>query len=232
MDRYLMYTNFLLSPKTVPCIDRDFYEWHNGIPYYGFWAVVVNDPDWIELYNSARIHVKQFVHLGYERLPHITITACGLLDCHHFSAEHFREQWRILNEMTISPFYLTIGSMNSFSSAPYLTVEDPEGVLKQIRDHLMVISKEDTPVEYQPHITLGLYEYALDTNEVADYLARFKYASIKPMLVNELDFCAYKTKEIQGPFKILKRVRLNSTEMKEKNHSVMSDTLENMYVLS
>ena len=207
-----MYKNFLLSSKTVPCIDRNFSEWHNGISHYGFWAVAVNDLDWIELCDTAHAHIKQFVHPDYQRRPHITIIACGLLDQNHFSTAQFKRQLRSLNEMMIPPFYLKASSLNSFATAPCLMVEDSEETLMQIRNYLTVISKEDAPVQYQPHITLGFYRDAFNTVEVADCLAKFKYAPIKPMLVTELVFCVYETKKIQGQFSIIKRVRLNTKQ--------------------
>jgi len=209
-ERYDGYRIFLSSPRTVPCLDRDFFEWHNGVSHYGFWAVLINDLNWIELCDAARAQIKQFVHPGYQRTPHITIIACGLLDQNHFSNEQFKQQWTALSEMMIPPFYLKVSSLNSFTTAPCLLIEDSTGALKQIRDCLTVISKEDEPVQYQPHITLGLYRDAFSTIEVAGCLARFKYMSIKPMLVTELAFCVYETKEIQGQFRVIKQVRLNA----------------------
>jgi 2'-5' RNA ligase len=203
---------FLSSPKTVPCFDRDFIEWHNGISHYGFWAVVIDDLDWIELWKAAHVHIKRFVHLDYQRAPHITISACGLLDQDYFSAEQFKQQRRVLREMMIPPFYLKVSSLNSFTTAPCLMVEDSTGVLRKIRECLAVISEEDMPVQYQPHVTLGLYRDAFDTAEVASHLAKFKYTSMKPMLVTDLAFCIYETKEIQGQFRIINRVRLDAEQ--------------------
>jgi len=208
--RYNEYSIFLSSPKTVPCHDRDYFEWHNGISHYGFWAVVINDINWIEFCDAAHAHIRQFVHPGYNRTPHITITACGLLDQKHFSTEQMKRQWMALRKMTIPPFYLKVSSLNSFAEAPCLIIKDSTEALKQIRDCLAVISKEDAPVQYQPHITLGLYRDAFSTIEVADCLARFKHTSMKPMLVTELAFCVYETKDIQGQFRIMKRIRLNA----------------------
>ena len=222
------YRIFLSSPKTVPCLDRDFFEWHNGISHYGFWAVVIDDPNWIELWKAAHAHIKQFVHPDYQRTPHITIIACGLLDQNHFSAEQFEQQWRVLSEMMIPPFYLKVSSLNSFTTAPCLMIEDSTGMLKQIRDCLTVISEEDVPVQYQPHITLGLYRDAFSTVEVADCLARFKYTSIKPMLVTELAFCVYETKEIQGQFRIMKRVRLNAKQKLRSRNEKKEISLQGM----
>ena len=205
-----MHKNFLLSPRTISCKDRDFLEWHNGISHYGFWAVVIDDPNWIELWKAAHTHIKQFIHPCYQRAPHITITACGLLDQNHFSTEQLKQQLKVLRETTIPPFNLRIGSLNSFTTAPCLMIEDSTETLKQIRDHLGMISKEDVPVQYQPHITLGFYRDVFNTVVVADHLAGFKYAPIKPMLVTELVFCVYETKEIQGQFRIMERVRLDA----------------------
>jgi 2'-5' RNA ligase len=203
---------FLQSPRTVPCLDRDFSEWHNGISNYGFWAVIIDDPNWIALWKKAQVHIKRYVHPGYQRRPHITIIACGLLDQNHFSTEKFNQEWRTLCEMMIPPFYLKASSLNSFTTAPCLMIEDSTGTLKLIRDYLTMISEEDMPVQYQPHITLGFYRDAFDTVEVASHLAKFKYTSIKPMLVTNLAFCIYETKEIQSQFRIIKRVRLNAEQ--------------------
>lgn len=210
MDCRTMYRAFLSTPKTVPCHDRDFVEWHNGISHYGFWAVVVKDPAWIALCDEAREHVKGFVHPGYQRAPHITVIACGLFDQNHFSAEQLNRQKAALSEMRISPFHLAAGSLNSFTTGPYLAVEDRAGTISQIRDRLVMISAEDTPVRYEPHITLGLYRDAFDTVEIADCLARFTCKPVGPMLAAELSFCVYETKEVQGRFDIIERVKLNA----------------------
>jgi 2'-5' RNA ligase len=221
-----MYKNFLSTPKTVPCLDRNFVEWHNGISRYGFWAVVINDPKWIALWDAAHAQVKQFVHPDYQRTPHITIIACGLLDQNHFSNEQLRQQWRVLNEMMIPPFYLRVSSLNSFATAPCLMIEDSTEALKQIRDRLTVISEEDGPVQYQPHITLGLYRDAFSTVKVADCLARFKYTSMKPTLVTELAFCVFETKEIQGQFRIMKRIRLNDKQKSKGKNKIKETPLQ------
>lgn len=203
-----MYEAFLSTPKTIPHRDRDFAEWHNGVSQYGFWAVVVDDSNCLELFDAARSHVKPFIHPGYQREPHITITACGLLDETYFSTQRLERQLVALTEAMIAPFSLNAKSLDSFASAPYITVEDPTETLHQIRGILTGISKEDNPAEYQPHITLGLYRDAFDTFQVADCLKRFECAPIRPMSVTELAFCVYETKEIQGPFRVRERVKL------------------------
>jgi len=203
-----MYEEFLSNPKTVPRCDRDFIEWHGGIRYYGLWAVIVDDPNWLELFDAARAQVRQFIHPGYQRKPHITIAACGLLDQKHFSLHLAQLQLVSLTEAEITPFPIDAGSLDSFSSTPYIKVKDPTRSLNRIRDLLSTISREDAPYRYKPHITLGLYRDAFDTSQVADCFQAFKHAQISSMVVSELVFCAYETREIQGQFIVRERVKL------------------------
>jgi len=203
-----MFEEFLSNPKTIPRCDRDFVEWHGGVRYYGFWAVIVDDPNWLELVGAARAQVTQFIYPGYQRKPHITIAASGLLHEKHFSLHLAQRQLVSLTEAELTPFPLYAGSLDSFSSAPYITVKDPTGSLDRIRDFLSTISREDFPSRYKPHITLGLYRDAFDTSQVADCLQAFKHAPISSMVVSELVFCAYETREIQGQFIVRERVKL------------------------
>ena len=210
-----MYEKFLITQKTIPHRDRDFVKWHGGIAHYGFWAIVVDDPNWLKFFDAACSQVRHFIHPGYQRLPHITIIACGLFAETHFSPQHLAGQLTALNEAMFPPFSLKAGSLNSFTSAPYITVEESTGTLNQIRRLLSSISEEDKPDQYQPHITLGLYRDAFDTLQVAKCLRGFQYTPIKPMLVTELVFCSYETKNVQGPVNVLERVKLDATA---KNH--------------
>ncbi len=211
-DSNIKFTSFLSASRTIPCLNHDFVEWHNGISHYGFWAVVINDHNWIALWEAAREHVKRFIHPGYERAPHVTIIACGLIDQNRFSAEQLDRQWRTLSEMKISPFYLKVISLNSFTTAPCLMIEDSEGALKRIRGRLNMIFKEDTPVQYQPHLTLGFYRDEFDTLDVVECLKEFRHEPVRPVLTTELFFCTYETRNIQGQFRTSDRIELRAHE--------------------
>jgi len=204
-----MYKSFLAVSKTIPHCKRDFVEWHRGISHYGFWAVLVDDQGWLELLETARSHMKRFIHPGYQRAPHITVAACGLLSEEHFSTKLQERQAAALTEAKVTPFFLKVGALDSFASAPYITVEDQAGALGQIRSILATISKEDNPAGYKPHITLGLYQEAFDTLRVAKHLQEFRPVPTRSLFVTELAFCAYETGNIQGPFTVLERVALN-----------------------
>lgn len=206
-----MHNTFLSNPRTIPCINRDFAEWHQGIPRYGFWAVVINDPASLELWNKAHAHVKRFIHPGYQRAPHVTIAACGLMHRDHFSGEQLRQQSRLLETAEIAPFYLRINpSLDSFTTAPFLMIDDPAGAIGQIRALLRSVAGDDAaPEHYRPHITLGFYRSAFDTADVSESLAGFTYPETNPVRVTELSFCTYETRSIQGCFEIVENIHLN-----------------------
>jgi 2'-5' RNA ligase len=204
-----MNESFSSVSKTIPHSNRDFAEWHGGISHYGFWAVLVNDPDWLELLEAARSHVQQFIHPGYQRAPHITVAACGLLSEEHFSGNLLNYQMAALNEAEVSPFFLKAGKMDSFESAPHITIEDPDGSLGKLRSVLAAVSQEDNPAaSYKPHVTLGLYQEAFEMQRVAQHLQEFRPVSIRQLSVTELAFCAYETNDLQGPFVVVERVAL------------------------
>ena len=74
-----MLNDFLALPYTEAICDKNFAEWHQGIPYYGFWAIIVDHPEHLALINRAQDHLKEFFLSRYLRQPHITLSACGLL---------------------------------------------------------------------------------------------------------------------------------------------------------
>ena len=206
-----MNDSFLASDKTIPCFLRDHADWHGGVSHYGFWAVLVDNDEWLGLLHEARLHMVRFIHPGYRRGPHITLAACGLISEHHFSSEDLKRQSAALSEAGVAPFALGTAGLDSFESAPYLAVEDPSGSLARIRSALTAVSGEDnSPARYRPHVTLGLYNGAFDTKQVARHLEEFRHGPIDPLRVTELAFCAYETKDIQGPFEVIMRVGLEA----------------------
>lgn len=207
-----MYESFLSVTNTEPYCRRDFVEWHHGIAHYGFWAVLVGEQNWHDLLKDARAHVKQFIHNGYRRAPHVTIAAAGLISEDLFSPYLQKSQSTALAEAGVRPFPLLAGAIDSFTTAPYITVEDPSGGLGQIRSILATVAGEDDPACYTPHLTLGLYLDAYDTAQVAAHLRAFQPVNPGPLLVTELAFCAYETRDIQGPFVILDRVDLSGDQ--------------------
>ena len=210
MNRLSSHQSFLSISHTMALCNRDFVEWHGGVEEYGFWAIGVEDPVWIHTFESARVHLSQFLYPGYQRAPHITVAPSGLFDSEHFSEVHLKSQISTLVKAKIESFPVKTGSLNSFASAPYISIVDPTDSLDTIRELLQKTRKEDNLGQYLPHVTLGHYREAFETAMVLGYLQNFWIFPIEPLVVKELLFCAYKTKESQGPFEVLERVKLST----------------------
>ncbi|CAH0990373.1 hypothetical protein SIN8267_00465 [Sinobacterium norvegicum] len=204
-----MYEQFLQHLTTTAHQDRNFVEWHGGIKHYGFWAIIIQNRPWENLFNAASDHIQGLTLKGYRRQPHITISSSGLLDPKHFSKEQFEQQYEALIQADIAAFTLTANSLNSFAGSPYISIDDQQGGLSAIRRVLHSIIEEDSPAtEYTPHITLGLYDEAFNCPLVVECLERFEPRSVADLYVDKIAFCSYETDSIQGPLVVIDSVRL------------------------
>jgi 2'-5' RNA ligase len=204
-----MDERFLTVERTIAFEDRDFVEWHGGVQRYGFWAVPVVDAQWCALFRSASAHVAGLIDDGYDRAPHVTIAACGLLDPAYFSDATLQRQMAALSAVVIAPFSLHAGALDSFTTGPYIALDDPAGVLHQLRRLLATVVSEDSPASYRPHLTLGFYRGVLSTTAVADHLSGFEWPSVASLRVQEIAFCSYECYQAQGPYNERHRLQLS-----------------------
>lgn len=193
---------------TIPHELRDFPEWHRGTARYGFWAVRVECPQWLALFDAARRHVAGYVHHGYRRQPHITIAAAGLLDDAHLPHSLLQRQFDAMRASGEPGFELHAGPLDGFTSSPHIAVEDRSGALDRLRAQLHAVRRDDPSPVYRPHLTVGLYRDAFALDAVHRHLATFAAAQPAPLRVCEVSFCAYATHELQGPFEILETIPL------------------------
>ena len=75
----------------------------------------------------------------------------------------------------IAPFQLKIGSVDSFSSALFVEVQDIENILSHIRQKLDTVSNEIAALDYCPHITLGLYKKDYSSNLILQKFLNYLY---------------------------------------------------------
>jgi 2'-5' RNA ligase len=202
------FARFLQSPYTVASVDRDFHEWHKGIKEYGVWVIVIDDPAWLACWQNAVDHLGSVLHPDYRRQPHITLATCGLMDERHFSRAQLDRQIALLQKANPIAFSIECGSLNSFSTAPYLEVRDESGNLAGLNQML----GERMEWSYIPHLTVGFYRDAYATQVVAEKLASFDIPGSQglPFMVRELHFCTYQTNDIKGRLDIRHRIRLNT----------------------
>ena len=201
---------FIDHEFTQPTELRDFVEWHQGIKHYGFWAIEITDPLCLATLKHCQQHLADKLHPNYLRQPHITLSACGLIDEQHFDSQRLQQQIHALTVANFKPFNLNLSQVDSFTTAPYLTIEDPTASLQQIRQCLQSISAGQEASEYVAHVTLGFYQQAYKTANILEQLlaASTLYCQGTEFKVNEIVFARYNTDEIQGRYQVLHRISL------------------------
>ncbi|MGK0247313.1 MAG: 2'-5' RNA ligase [Oleispira sp.] len=196
---------FLDEEVTQPAELRDFFEWHQGIKHYGFWAIEIHNKVCLQQIQNSQQQLADTLHPHYLRQPHLTLSASGLLDEQHFTQASLQQQIKTLKESALTHFSLNLSHADSFSTAPYLSISDPSHSLEKLRTLLNTICKEQDPSEYVPHVTLGFYNKAYKTVDILPRLADIK-ALNTAFIVSDIVFAQYDTHEIQGPYKVLHRI--------------------------
>ena len=183
--------------NTIQVDDESPLIWHQGIRQYGFWAIVIDDEAWLDTFSYAQSYVKHLVLPGYQRAPHITLSACGLVDDAHFSKLKLQQQIDTLQALNLSKFEVDAGRLNSFQSAPYISIAS-HPKLTRLRGLFEAIHQDNPAADYQPHLTLGFYNKPHPFGPLHDYLCQFKAATLPPLVVDTISYCTYQTNQIQG----------------------------------
>ena len=181
--------------------------WHQGIPSYGFWAIVIEDPVWLSEFDRAREHVADLVLPNYQRRAHLTLSACGLVDEAYFSAIQLEKQIEALGKLSLQPFYIELAGLDSFESAPYISIGKNK-TLSHIRRTLESIHQDDPATEYHPHLTLGFYQETYDIEQIKKRLSDHQVISLPPLLIEKLSYCHYQTRQVQGDLQIIDELSL------------------------
>jgi 2'-5' RNA ligase len=189
------------TSHTIKVEDKNHRCWHQGIKQYGFWAIVINDKSWLSIYEQARKHVSNLVLPDYQRQAHLTLSACGLIDKKHFTENKLKQQIRVLQDLELSEFYINLQELDSFETAPYISVGINDE-LNKIRKALESIRQDDPALEFKPHLTLGFYKQALPIASIREHLLAHSLPSAPALLVDTLCYCTYQTDTIQGKFSI------------------------------
>lgn len=191
----------------VPTSIRDYPEWHLGRQNYALWYLEINDQKIVDYLDALRAHFSEFLVEPNSRQYHITLFICGFLThetriySDDFSLSELEQQREILRKENFSSFQLKIGSLDSFSSALFVQIQDTENILSQIRQKLGLVSNEIAALEYCPHITLGLYkkEYSSDLilRKISQLPVQYKHAEFD-LKVEHLTFGYYQAQTLQG----------------------------------
>lgn len=191
----------------MPTSIRDYPEWHLGRQNYALWYLEINDQKIVDYLDALRAHFSEFLIEPNHRQYHVTLFICGFLTKEtkiygdDFSFGEFVQQREILRKEDFAPFYLKIGSVDSFSSALFVEIGDTENILSQIRQKLGLVSNEIAALEYCPHITLGLYkkDYSSDLilHKISELPVQYKHTEFD-FKVEHLTFGYYQAQTLQG----------------------------------
>jgi 2'-5' RNA ligase len=197
---------------TQPNVQRDFVEWHRGRSPYVVWVLDVDLAPVRQRIEAARQHLEGILLPGYQRQPHLTLDLCGFpadypTDDEEFSLAWLAEQYAALRRLVLPPFELQIEGLDSFDSAPYLSVRD-QGEIAAIRAALAVNGQNRLDFDFVPHVTVGLYGRQVPAVTVNRHLANFVAGPPIRVEINAICLMAYEPADIGGRLQWLGEYRL------------------------
>lgn len=191
----------------VPTSLRDYLEWHLGRQNYALWYLEINDQKLVDYLDGLRAHFSDFLLEPNSRQYHVTLFICGFLTDESkaykddFSFSEFEQQREILRKKNFASFELKIGSVDSFSSALFVEIQDTENILSLIRQKLGTVSNEIAALDYCPHITLGLYRENYNSDlilqKISELPVQYKHAEFE-LKIEHLTFGYYQAQTLQG----------------------------------
>lgn len=210
----MRFSDPLHAPEqSIACQRRDYPEWHRGRTRYGVWTLPVDCPRILARLERARAHLGAWLHGDYRRQAHITLFVCGFpaeaarFD-DDFPGERLAAQIDALSALRAGRFELQIGNLDSYASAPFLTVSDPDQRLEALRSALGQHSAEIRQAPYHPHLTVGLYARAVPRQALQQRLGGFADAEPLALPIHELHYSTYAASELAGPLHVEHRLAL------------------------
>src|SRR5690606_34047411 len=189
--------------KTTVTQLRDYPEWHRGRRRYAIWMIPINCPSVLAYIDQVTASLADLLHPS-RRQPHITLFVCGFEGERvryddDFTPVQLQRQLADLDRLELRPCELPIGAPDSFASAAFLPVGDPEGHLACWREALAVSCKEIRQAAYVPRITLGLYRRAVRAQELRQRLAQRPIPGLLSLPVKRLEYATYASDDMFGP---------------------------------
>lgn len=188
---------FFDQPQTLPAELRDYPEWHRGRPRYGIWMIPVRQPALLSYITELQSQLADLLHPPGARQAHLTLFVCGFAQPAErfdddFTPQRLQAQIKQLRRSAGPACTLPLGAPDSFASAAFLPVGDPEGRLARWRAILGSASEEIRQADYVPHITLGLYRRQIDAQTLRQRLAELPATELT-LEVDELHYASYES---------------------------------------
>jgi 2'-5' RNA ligase len=198
---------------------RDFPEWHLGRPRYALWALDLDLAAVRQRVDAAQVHMADYLLDGYRRQPHVTLGVCGFpsdspVHADDFGAESLQAHLAALRVARPAPFEIHIGNLDTFSSVPYFTVDEPRGQLASIRQCITHNASHAPHAQYTAHVTVGLYAAAWPMQAVQSRLDTLRFENTLRVRVTGMSLLAYEATEISGPLQTLAHFDFETAALK------------------
>lgn len=209
---------FFAGQSTIPNIRRDFTEWHLGRSRFAIWAIDIDSPVIQKQAQAAQRHLSDLLHTENRRQPHITLKTCGFpcISPHYsddFGVKTFEAQISVLRQARLKPFELNIGTLSSFSTAPFFHVNDANNSITALRACLAGSMSDNLNPDYTPHVTVGLYAGAWPREDVFRRLNVFPNSNISTGLIERISLMSYASTVIDGPLAIIADYHFQQAEL-------------------
>lgn len=178
---------------TIACEDRDFLEWHGGIPHAFLWGFTIP-----MALDGPREALTNYVLPRHERQAHVTVAYCGLAGS-EFDDIRLTDDLRILRRLARGPVDIEPSGWSTFDPSPVLEVRS-----QWVHDAHLALA-EGVPWRtlnpFRPHITLGSYRGTWPFDEPLAHLAGLPLPG--PWRCAKLKLLRYDTADIAGPLTVV-----------------------------
>ena len=219
---------------TLRNVQKDFTDWRAGRHRYAVWAIDL-DHDWLrEASNTMHRHCADLLLPDYARQPHITLRICGFPSPSRrlgddYTQADFRAQISALESARIEPFPISIGALDTFTTAPYFSVLDIDGGIARAR-RALAMPAGDGPGEkgfpYVPHVTFGLYGGRFPLADVIHRLRSSPENKSVRLTIRKLTLMTYEASVIAGPLTSVCEFDLESQSSK----AIDPDAMETLFL--
>ncbi len=219
---------------TLPNVQKDFTDWRAGRYRYAVWAIDL-DHDWLrDASKKMRPHCADLLLPDYARQPHITLRICGFPSPDRklgddYTQADFAAQVSTLKSARIEPFPISIGALDTFTTAPYFSVLDIDGGIVRAR-RALAMPAGDGPGEkgfpYVPHVTFGLYGGRFPMADVIHRLRSGPENKSVRLTIRKLTLMTYEASVIAGPLTSVCEFDLESQTSK----AIDPDAMETLFL--
>lgn len=219
----MLFSDPATSPaETLVAELRDYPEWHRGRRRYGVWLALVEDPALLDYIRATQARLADLLHPSPRRQPHLTVFVCGfeapacVID-DDFSPPQLQRQIAQLERVRGTACSLPLARPDSFASAAFLPVGDPQARLARWREALGGAAREIRQQAYCAHVTLGLYRRKVDAATLRQRLAELDPPPV-PLAVTQLHYATYDARSMLGPLQSRWRRLLGDAEETRSGH--------------